>query len=311
MDTPVNPTVVAPAARPAHDDAARPFPRVEGVLRRFVETPRLRAHSSSDSAPRRSCPGDPSSEAAAPVARGCRRAAASTPHPDKRRRGPGGLRRSARSLAAVLPWLLEGASDATRPPPGRKNSGAADAKASVTVGISHPGATRSTGIVGTGQVGASPARVFAFLEDLENHRLLTGRAVAIEELDGPPGARTGSRVQLRGPLGIRRRARTRMLDSRAPRWMIGCAEIGRGTLALISWTIAEDRTGSRVRLEAEIGRLGVFDRVLLALGGRRWMRRLFEESVTALAERLAPQAAGSAAAAPAPALEPALGWEGR
>jgi hypothetical protein len=115
------------------------------------------------------------------------------------------------------------------PLPGRRNSGAADAKATVTVEMSRPGATRSTEILGTGRVGASPARVFAFLEDLENHRLLTGRAVAIEGLEGPPGARTVGRVQLRGPLGIRRRARIRMLDSRAPRWVIGSAEIGRGT----------------------------------------------------------------------------------
>src|SRR5262245_43092131 len=145
-----------------------------------------------------------------------------------------------------------------------------------------------TEIVATGRVGASPALVFAFLENLENHRLLTGGAMAIEELDGPPGARTGSRVQLRGPLGIRRRARTRILDSRAPGWMIGSAEIGRETRALISWTVAEDGVGSRVRLKAEIAHLSLPDRVLLALGGRRWMRRLFEESIIALAERLAP-----------------------
>jgi hypothetical protein len=164
--------------------------------------------------------------------------------------------------------------------------------------------------VKTAHVGASPRRVFAFLEDLENHRLLTGRAMAIEELDGPPGARTGSRVRLRGPFGVRRRGRIRMLDSRAPGRMIGSAEIGRGTLASISWTIADDPTGSRVRLEAEIVRLGVSDRVLLALGGRRWMRRLFEEAVNRLAERLAPQAAGPAVGATAPVHEPALAWEG-
>ena len=174
----------------------------------------------------------------------------------------------------------------------------------------------ATEIVATGHVGASPARVYAFLEDLENHRLLTGGAMEIEELYGPPGARTGSRVQLRGPLGIRRRARTRILDSRAPGWMIGSAEIGRETRALISWTVAEDGVGSRVRLKAEIAQLGLPDRVLLALGGRRWMRRLFEESVTVLAERLAPPEspapqAGSVADAQAPVHEPALAWQGR
>jgi hypothetical protein len=265
----MNPTVIDPTARPARDDAARPISRVEGVVHRFAEPPRLSVHSVSHSAPRRSDPGDPSSAAGAPIARGCRRAAASIPRPDQ------------------------------------------------PVEVSRRGATRPTEIVGTGKVRVSPALVFTFLEDLENHRLLTGGAVAIEELDGPPGARTGSRVQLRGPLGIRRRARTRMLDSRAPAWMIGSAEIGRGTLAMISWTITEDSTGSCVRLKAEIARLGVPDRVLLALGGRRWLRRLLEESVTALAERLAPperpspQAAGLALGAPAPVHEPALAWEGR
>ena len=174
----------------------------------------------------------------------------------------------------------------------------------------------ATEIVATGHVETSPALVFAFLEDLENHRLLTGGAMEIEELYGPPGARTGSRVQLRGPLGIRRRARTRIFDSHAPGWMIGSAEIGRGTRALISWTVAEDGVGSRVRLKAEIAQLGLPDRVLLALGGRRWMRRLFEESVTVLAERLAPPEspapqAGSVADAQAPVHEPALAWQGR
>ena len=174
----------------------------------------------------------------------------------------------------------------------------------------------ATEIVATGHVETSSALVFAFLEDLENHRLLTGGAMEIEELYGPPGARTGSRVQLRGPLGIRRRARTRIFDSHAPGWMIGSAEIGRETRALISWTVAEDGVGSRVRLKAEIAQLGLPDRVLLALGGRRWMRRLFEESVTVLAERLAPPEspapqAGSVADAQAPVHEPALAWQGR
>jgi len=98
--------------------------------------------------------------------------------------------------------------------------------------------------------------------------------------------------------------------------MIGSAEIGRETRALISWTVAEDGVGSRVRLKAEIAHLGLPDRVLLALGGRRWMRRLFEESVTVLAERLAPPEtpapqAGSVADAQAPVHEPALAWQGR
>jgi pimeloyl-ACP methyl ester carboxylesterase len=40
----MNPTVVDPTIRPPRADAARPIPPVEGVLHRFVETPRLRVH---------------------------------------------------------------------------------------------------------------------------------------------------------------------------------------------------------------------------------------------------------------------------
>jgi pimeloyl-ACP methyl ester carboxylesterase len=40
----MNPTVVDPAIRPPRADAGRPIPPVEGVLHRFIETPRLRVH---------------------------------------------------------------------------------------------------------------------------------------------------------------------------------------------------------------------------------------------------------------------------
>ena len=40
----MNSTVVDPGARQARIDAARPFPSVQGVRHRFVETPRLRMH---------------------------------------------------------------------------------------------------------------------------------------------------------------------------------------------------------------------------------------------------------------------------
>lgn len=182
----------------------------------------------------------------------------------------------------------------------------------MTLLISHPGTTLPIEITATRRVAAPPERVFAFLRDLENHWLLTGRAVSIDELDGPVGARTGGRVRLRGPLFARRRVRTRVLESRAPGWMMGRAEIGRRTIALISWTIAGEPRGSRVQLKAEVGGLGTLDRLLLTFGGRRWMRRLFEAALTALAESLAPQAATPAIPAPRPpAPEPALAWEGQ
>lgn len=132
-----------------------------------------------------------------------------------------------------------------------------------------------------------PEAAFAFLADLENHWRLTGRAIGIDELAGPPGARTGGVVTLRGPLGLRRRVRTRMLEAAEPRWMVGIAEVGRETLAGISWRLAASPARTSVELRAEIVYLSRFDRVLWRLGARRWMERLFSQALVALEAELA------------------------
>ena len=77
-----------------------------------------------------------------------------------------------------------------------------------------------------------PARasdVFAFLADLANHCLVADRLIEVVMLEGPPGARTGGIVRLRGPIGVRRTARLRVLTAEAPRYLNGAAEIGERT----------------------------------------------------------------------------------
>jgi hypothetical protein len=124
-------------------------------------------------------------------------------------------------------------------------------------------------------VPAPPGEVFAFLGDLENHWLLTGRRIQVLELNGPPGARSGGTVRLRGPLGLGRVARTTVVDTSPPAWMAGRAEIGGRTRGAVSWAIRAQNGQSRVRLEATVEQAGILDRVILALGGRRWMQRVF------------------------------------
>ena len=143
------------------------------------------------------------------------------------------------------------------------------------------------------EIEAEAAEVFAFLADLENHWRLTGRSVRVLELEGPPGARTGGSVRLRGPLGIGRVARTAVLESEAPEWMAGSALLAPATEAAVRWTIEPLASGTRVRIEATIVRAGRLDRILLALGGRRLMRRVFREAVGGLR-----QLSGSRVAAP-------------
>jgi hypothetical protein len=64
----------------------------------------------------------------------------------------------------------------------------------------------------------------------------------------------------------------------------GRAEVGRGTVGLIRWTVEARDAGSRVTLEAKVLRASLPDRVVLALGGRRWLRRGLREAVDELAK---------------------------
>ena len=126
-------------------------------------------------------------------------------------------------------------------------------------------------------VAATPEAVFTFLSNLENHWKLTGRwveAVVLEDSNG--------RVRIHGPLGLRRTARTTVVDASPCHVIHGTAELSGGTVARVAWELGEDAGGTEVRLSAEVDHATLPDRLLLALGGRVWMARRFE----AILERL-------------------------
>src|SRR3954463_4426637 len=127
---------------------------------------------------------------------------------------------------------------------------------------------------------APPEEVFEFLSDLSNHWRLADRHLTVVGLDGD---KDGATVQIRGPLGLRRTAHTHVTASRAPRLMIGTAQLGDGTRASVSWTLAGRMNQTRVRLAASVENASPLDRVLLALGGRIWMRRVFRPAPGRLA----------------------------
>jgi len=131
-------------------------------------------------------------------------------------------------------------------------------------------------------VRASPEAIFAFLSDLDNHWKLTGRwveAVALHDANGS--------VRIHGPLGLRRTARTRVVDASPSHVMHGTAELSGGTVARIAWELGEDVGGTAVRLSAEVERAALPDRMLLALGGRRWMTHRFAAILERLDEQFA------------------------
>ena len=150
---------------------------------------------------------------------------------------------------------------------------------------------RTADVEAAALVQAPPDEVFAFLSDLRNHWRLADRFVEVltlETSDGGPAR--GGQVRVRGPLGMRRTATTRVVAAREPRLMIGTAELAGGTRARVSWVLARRLSATRVRLVAEIERAKLLDRVLLALGGRWWLRRRFASTLDRLAGEFARRA---------------------
>jgi len=142
----------------------------------------------------------------------------------------------------------------------------------------------------THAVDASPEDVFAFLSDLGNHWRLASGVVEIAEVDG--AAAGGGTIELHGPLGLTRLARTRIAQAVAPADGVGgviegTAETPAGTLVRIAWNLTPAPRGTRIALELVVERATTVDRFLLALGARRWLeRRLLERALADLEQNL-------------------------
>jgi hypothetical protein len=93
------------------------------------------------------------------------------------------------------------------------------------------------------------------------------------------------RVRIHGPLGLRRTARTTVVDATPSHVMHGTAELSGGTLARVAWELGQDAGGTTVRLSAEVDQATLPDRLLLAVGGRAWMRRHFAAILARLDEQ--------------------------
>jgi uncharacterized protein YndB with AHSA1/START domain len=131
----------------------------------------------------------------------------------------------------------------------------------------------------TGDLDQPPERVYAFLADLRNHWRLSRRFAELEHVDGDGG---GGRVRIHGPLGLSRLARTRVVEVDEPHEVRGRADVGRGTVGTVRWLIEPRDGGSRVTLAAEVDRVSLLDRAILALGGRAILRRGFAEAIEQL-----------------------------
>ena len=139
---------------------------------------------------------------------------------------------------------------------------------------------------------ASAEEVYAFLENLGNHWQLTSGFASVETLVDPPGDAEGARIVVHGPLGIRKRARTRLLRCEPPSAsgagvVAGTARDAAGTTAEVEWRVTPAGASTRVELVAAIDDARGVDRLLVALGAGRWIRRGLQRSLARLAEALA------------------------
>jgi hypothetical protein len=140
---------------------------------------------------------------------------------------------------------------------------------------------RPAPIAASGLVAARREAVFAFLSELDNHWLVADRWIDVVCLDDE---RDGGRVRIRGPLGLRRTARTQVLAAEPPARLEGSAVLGR-TAARVRWELAARGQATWVRLEAHVERAGALDRLVLAAGGRLWLRRRFAATIAGLGAR--------------------------
>jgi hypothetical protein len=144
------------------------------------------------------------------------------------------------------------------------------------------------GIAATREIPAPRKTIFGFLASLENHAALGRGAVELLSIECRAGRASEAVVRLRGPLAIRRTASTAITGIRAPKSISGRAWIGPRTRAFVSWRIESTAHGSTVTVGAIVETAGLRDRLLLAFGGRWWLRRRFASALSCLSHRIAP-----------------------
>jgi polyketide cyclase/dehydrase/lipid transport protein len=138
-------------------------------------------------------------------------------------------------------------------------------------------------IAATRVVPVPPATAFAFLAVMHNHWKLAGERIQLVDVGSSDDRGASGVVMIRGPLGLRRRARTRVLEVRAPLTLGGTAEVGRGTVAQVRWDLKpRGEQATTVTLSAAVVTAGRLDRLLLLAGGRAWMRRVFARTLVRL-----------------------------
>jgi hypothetical protein len=144
-------------------------------------------------------------------------------------------------------------------------------------------------IASSTEVAVPPATVFAFLIQRQNHWLLSGPKIELLELAESPEGHFGAQVLLRGPLRLRRHARTRIDTVREPWFLGGTVELGDHTTVHVGWHLRPaNGNETRVVLSALPATLSRLDALLFLAGGTIWTRRLLASTLELLSNQLDP-----------------------
>lgn len=134
----------------------------------------------------------------------------------------------------------------------------------------------------TGSTPAPADAVFRRLRDLDAHRDLAAPHIEILDLRGPRGARTGGVVQLNGPLGVQVRACTTLRATLAAREITGTARTDHGSTGTLTWRLEAGGDETVVTADLTARARSARDALLLAIGGRWWLRRRLATAIDRL-----------------------------
>lgn len=119
--------------------------------------------------------------------------------------------------------------------------------------------------------------------------------MSVVDVDAAETHEDGAWIRVRGPFGISRVARTKIVRESAPSHdeaglLEGRADVQTGTSATVVWSLARSSAGTTVSLEVTIHCATLLDRVLIALGGLYWLKvRVLRRAISDLDRELAVQ----------------------
>jgi hypothetical protein len=135
-------------------------------------------------------------------------------------------------------------------------------------------------IIATRTIAADGGALHALLFDPANQWRLATSFARVTTLQ-PAGDRCDARLRL--PLGLRVGASVQVKPSRRGRLVTCEIRVGRRTVAWATWILSPDRGTTEVDLAIQPESRSLVTRLVLLLGGRRWIARRLDTALATLA----------------------------